>query len=171
MQNIFNKNQITISARRLAEIIHRSGGLAVPIYGGIDSFDGIKIHQKFSAYLSDSFVPNDESEKKHISAETHGEEFIASSDEKSDEVSVEGYDFVCSELSLSGDYSTSEFILKINGRLDNLTIKNQQITLYEIKVFAVTVFLPEHGDPVHWAQLKIYANLLKNIKMKIIQKH
>ncbi|NLJ69835.1 MAG: ATP-dependent DNA helicase [Clostridiaceae bacterium] len=165
MQNTSTKNHINISVRRLAEIIHRSGGLAVPMYGGIDSLDGIKIHQKFSAYLNDFSVLKNKSEIKHPKNKYSRNDYIISSKEKSDEVSVEGYDYVCSELSLSGNYATSEFNLEINGRLDNLTIKNNQITLYEIKSFrGNSHYLPENGDPVHWAQLKIYANLLKNLK-------
>ena len=167
MQNTTIKNQITISAKRLAEIIHRKGGLAVPVYGGIDSLDGIKIHQKFSAYLNGSSFTDDGPEMRTVTDKPYNNQLITSFDKKSDDVFEKRFDFVCSELSLSGNYSTSDFNLKINGRLDNLTIKNRQIILYEIKSFrGNSIFLPENGDPVHWAQLKIYANLLKRIEEK-----
>ncbi|HHU53299.1 MAG TPA: ATP-dependent DNA helicase [Clostridiaceae bacterium] len=150
MKNTIASNQITISARRLAETIHRSGGLAVPVYGGIDSLDGIKIHQKFSAYLNSSSNEKPKNDDPAIIYQKNN---------------TMKFDIVCSELSLSGNYIASEIHLKIKGRLDNLTIKNNKIILYEIKSFrGNSDFLPEHGDPVHWAQLKIYAYLLKYIK-------
>ncbi|MDI9491022.1 MAG: helicase C-terminal domain-containing protein [Bacillota bacterium] len=131
MQNNSTNNQINISATRLAQLIHRSGGLAMPVYGGIDSLDGIKLHRKFSEYLKDN---------------------------------TENFDYHYSELSLTGLYHLSQLDLIVNGRLDNLSIKNNQLILYEVKSFqGNSQFLPESGDPVHWAQLKIYANLLKDI--------
>lgn len=165
MQNTSNKAQITVSVRRLAEMIHRSGGLAVPVYGGIDSLDGIKIHQKFSAYLNGNSGVDLATETDTATDQPNGDYLTIPADPESAETADDKFDYVCSELNLSGTFSTSEYILNINGRLDNLTLKNHQITLYEIKSFrGNSDYLPEKGDPVHWAQLNIYANLLKNLK-------
>ncbi|HZJ68784.1 MAG TPA: DEAD/DEAH box helicase, partial [Candidatus Eisenbacteria bacterium] len=136
MQAHTSNKDISISARRLAEIIHRDGGLATPTYAGIDSLEGIKIHQKFTQYL-----------KK------------------------QNYIFNCSELSLHSKYTSEKLNLKISGRLDNLSFSQDSIKLYEIKSFrGHSMFLPDKGDPLHWAQLKIYAYLLKKSDPQLIAK-
>ncbi len=119
---------ISISVRKLAERVHQSGGLATPLYGGVDSLDGIKAHQKFSQ-----------------------------------QIALQDFPIAGSEIALEGSYNSSAYQLKIRGRLDNITLRENLITLYEIKSFSGNPFyIPKDGEPVHWAQLILYAYLLQN---------
>ena len=42
-----------IAIRTLAETVHRQGGLAGPLYAGVSSADGIRLHQRFVRILQD----------------------------------------------------------------------------------------------------------------------
>ena len=131
-----NKYNISIAVRHLAEMSHRHGGLATPIYGGIESLEGIKAHQKFVQSLNDN---------------------------------SNLYDLILSELSLTDDIIWQDFNFQLKGRLDCLTMQANHLTLYEIKSFQNDpLFLPKDGDPTHWAQLIIYAYLLKQMDPKLL---
>ena len=130
------KYNIPIAVRHLAEMSHRHGGLATPIYGGIESLEGIKAHQKFVQSLNDN---------------------------------SNLYDLILSELSLTDDIIWQDFNFQLKGRLDCLTMQANHLTLYEIKSFQNDpLFLPKDGDPTHWAQLIIYAYLLKQMDPKLL---
>ncbi len=127
--------QFSVSARHLAETVHRSGGLAKASYGGVDSLEGIRAHQRFSTYLRQALP-------------------LAQ---------------LVSEMPCSADTLQGKFAVKINGRLDNLSLQNEQLTLYEVKSFQGNkLYLPKDGEPVHWAQLYLYAYLLQNSNLEQI---
>ncbi|MEA4888336.1 MAG: ATP-dependent DNA helicase [Clostridiaceae bacterium] len=44
---------VRIAVRSLAETVHRHGGLSGPAYGGVAAVDGIRLHQRFAASLTD----------------------------------------------------------------------------------------------------------------------
>lgn len=135
------KHDIPIAVRHLAEKSHRQGGLATPEYGGIDSVDGIKAHQKFVHSLE---------QNSHF------------------------YDLILTELTLASDVVWQDFNFQLKGRLDCLTVQSDRLTLYEIKSFKNDpLYLPKDGSPAHWAQLIIYAYLLKhsNISSKLLEQN
>lgn len=65
------------------------------------------------------------------------------------------------EVSLQAQIQLSGFDLLINGRCDALVDSEQLLRLYEVKSFTGTPDrLPPGGEPLHWAQAKLYAWLL-----------
>ena len=59
------------------------------------------------------------------------------------------------ELPVEHRLETDEFTLQIRGRIDGLLITSEQVLLEEIKTFQGTC--DHEADPLHWAQVKIYA--------------
>lgn len=118
---------IRLAVRWLAESVHRRGGLAGPVYGGVSASDGIRLHQRCIRELS---------------------------------AGLEGLELQ-SEVSLQLQIQESGFDLLVSGRCDALIDSEQLLRLYEIKSFTGPPDrLPPEGEPLHWAQAKLYAWLL-----------
>ncbi len=47
------RHALRIAVRTLAETVHRQGGLAGPLYSGVSSADGIRLHQRFVRLLGE----------------------------------------------------------------------------------------------------------------------
>lgn len=50
-----DKQVIRVAARTLAESVYRSGGLSGPLYGGISSAEGMRLHKKFLQIMGERF--------------------------------------------------------------------------------------------------------------------
>lgn len=50
--------ELSVSVRGLAEAVHRKGGLAVPLYGGISGSEGTAAHRRFAEMLSERDLPD-----------------------------------------------------------------------------------------------------------------
>lgn len=71
-----------------------------------------------------------------------------------------GQTAVQSEFRLSGEAICQTVLLQVSGRCDLVIREDGETVLIEAKSFAGSArFLPEHGDPVHWAQVMLYAHL------------
>lgn len=71
-----------------------------------------------------------------------------------------GKDAVSAEHRLSGEVTCQTVRLQVSGRCDLVVQEDNQTVLIEAKSFAgLARFLPEQGDPVHWAQARLYAHL------------
>ncbi len=137
MNDSNNNIKISVSARRLAEIVHRSGGLAQSAYGGVDSIDGIRAHQRFIETIKQT----------------------------------QPMFYHASECPFSLEEKFTDFQINIRGRLDHLTFFENQLILYEGKSFRGNkLYLPKDGEPVHWAQLYIYAYMLKKLTYEDLAK-
>ena len=76
-----------------------------------------------------------------------------------------GTDAVESEISLSQTVEQAQLILQVNGRCDLVLEPSGQICLYEIKSYSGSPSsLPPDGEPVHWAQAKLYGHLLASTR-------
>ncbi len=113
-----------IAVRALAETVHRKGGLAGPVYGGVEPVDGIRLHQRFFQTLT----------------------------ERHDRAAVQ------TEVALSLEQPVGEWRLQVGGRCDALLDLPDGPLLVEAKSFmGPPDQLPPAGEPVHWAQARLYA--------------
>ncbi len=75
------------------------------------------------------------------------------------------------EVRLSHEIETAEFMLRIQGRIDGLLVRAQEVLLEEIKT--VQGGWDRTADPLHWAQAKFYgfiygqANTLEQITLRL----
>lgn len=61
------------------------------------------------------------------------------------------------EIPLAFDLQTEEFILRIRGRIDGLTVRSEEIRLEEIKT--IQGAWDGFPEPLHWAQAKYYGGM------------
>ena len=58
MDSIETQPVVHLSVRALAESVHRRGGLGKPVYGGLSSQDGIRLHRLCFKALAEAFSPD-----------------------------------------------------------------------------------------------------------------
>ncbi|MDF2884152.1 MAG: ATP-dependent helicase [Clostridiaceae bacterium] len=130
-----DKNEIKISIRNLVEFVLRSGDLDNRFTGSSRAAEGTRIHQKIQ-----------KSYKKLYSKEAN---LIEAAEEKisySAEV----------QLRLIAEYK--EFTFNVEGRADGIIIKNDYVTIDEIKSTAKPLQeINEDYNLLHWAQAQCYA--------------
>ena len=131
---IFNRSvsedqTVRIAVRSLAETVHRHGGLAGPVYGGVSAVDGIRLHQRFISILTD----------RYGQAAVHSEVTLQSS-------------FACGDLQIMVSGRCDALVFeKDNG------LEHNNTRLIEAKSFTGTPDrLPRDGESVHWAQARLY---------------
>jgi len=126
MDSIETQSVVHLSVRALAESVHRRGGLGKPVYGGLSSQDGIRLHRLCFKALAEAFSP----------------------------------DQIKPEVTLNGIIKLDGFTLQISGRCDAIALLPQSVCLFEFKSFSGSPSkLPPEGEPLHWAQVKLYAHL------------
>ncbi|MBP8989295.1 MAG: ATP-dependent DNA helicase [Clostridia bacterium] len=118
------KKPVRLSVRTLAEAVHRHGGLSGPVYGGVTSVEGIRLHQRCIRLLEEK---------------------------------LDGWPLQ-SEVMLQTTLQMEEYALQVSGRCDALVETPDLLCLFEIKSFTGPAerLVPE-GEPLHWAQAKLYA--------------
>ncbi len=115
---------VRIAVRSLAEAVHRRGGLAMPLYGGVAAADGIRLHQRCVRLLSEAL------DNRPVQA----------------------------EVALEQDMTVDMYRLRISGRCDALVDDESMTRIYEVKSFnGAASHLPPGGEPLHWAQARLYA--------------
>lgn len=130
-----DKNEIKISIRNLVEFVLRSGDLDNRFTGSSRAAEGTRIHQKIQ-----------KSYKKLYSKEAN---LMQGSEEK---VSYS------SEVQLRIICEYKEFTFNVEGRADGIIIKNNDVTIDEIKSTAKSLQdINEDYNLLHWAQAQCYA--------------
>ncbi|NLO36320.1 MAG: ATP-dependent DNA helicase [Clostridiaceae bacterium] len=115
---------VKIAVRSLAEAVHRRGGLAMPLYGGVAAADGIRLHQRCVRMLSEAL------DNRPVQA----------------------------EVALQQDLCVDSYQLRVSGRCDALVENETMTRIYEVKSFNGSAsHLPPDGEPLHWAQARLYA--------------
>lgn len=129
-EKTFDLPRQEISVRRLAELIYRSGGLIGADLGGVDGIEGIRTHQKTIRSYQD------------------------------DPVYLDGWNLL-PEFSFHEEMIVDDKVcLCVRGRADFVLYNEDRLILGEIKSFRDVAYVLGKGDPLHWAQAKIYAALL-----------
>lgn len=130
-----DKNEIKISIRNLVEFVLRAGDLDNRFAGSSRAAEGTRIHQKIQKsykklYSKEADLINTAEEKISYSAEV--------------------------QLKLITEYK--EFTFNVEGRADGIIIKNDFVTIDEIKSTAKPLQeIEEDYNLLHWAQAQCYA--------------